>query len=134
MKILWIKRYFKSGQVEFALYNLAGALLCSLLIDIIFLFSNSNKYSPIEFFFLTTLLLMIPTWLMFPTLIGRLFIEYKYRNDGDYAKNDNTFGKIQIANVIIVILMITIISATNNKRGYYEDGYEKYDHVIDNLP
>lgn len=129
MNLQWIKRFSKSFPFYIfitnlcigILINLASGLYCLVFDDVEFSFNRILK---------TFLVTLVPTYIIFPTLIARLYFDFKYRNDTVKNNKDDwyedIYDKIIIYNIIGFAIIVVLILVFHNRGYTYPDYFDSY--------
>ena len=127
----WIKRFFKSDIARLAYCNILFSTgICIFITLIMFVV---KKYNPFVAGFFGFITFSIPTFLILPTLIGRMFAEYRNRYSYRGVEFDKRYESIKLINtfLILIIFLILIVVGVNNSKHRYnpvEDEYEQYNY------
>lgn len=127
----WIKRYLKSDIIKFVFCNILFSTGICLFIALVMIVVKT--YKPVEAGFFGFVIFSIPTILLLPTIIGRMFAEYRNRNTYRGVEFDKRYKLIKLVNAIIILIIFFIwlmVGINNSKHSYNpsEDDYELFNY------
>jgi len=128
MNITWIKRFSKSSPFYIFVTNICIGILINLASGLYCLLSDDTMFS-VSRILKTFFIVLIPTYIILPTLISRLYFDFKHRKD--IVKNsddwyEDIYDKIIVLNIIGFAAIVVLILIFHDREYSFPDYFDSY--------